>query len=161
MHPTVARPPVTRHELLTELVSQAVGDDRWLTAAVSLDALENDGELARSVLLEAAERLAVSAKTADPADLLWAVRKAALRSVAPAPVSVLPRAGDDPRRPRAGAGFGAAEQDEGGARPTTGSHPARTPAAAAPALGSLRRGPELDLGALVDALGFMEVTETR
>ncbi|MEU0302961.1 hypothetical protein ABZ252_26390 [Streptomyces sp. NPDC006175] len=123
MHPTLARPPVTRHELLTELVSQAVGDDRWLTAAVSLDALENDGELARSVLLEAAERLATSAKTADPADLLRAVRKAAGSSVAAPPVSDLPRKDDK--------------------------------------LGSLRRGPELDLGALVDALGFLEVTETR
>ncbi|WP_405666418.1 hypothetical protein OG379_31515 [Streptomyces sp. NBC_01166] len=159
MHPTVARPPVTRHELLTELVSQAVGDDRWLTAAVSLDALENDGELARSVLLEAADRLATSAKTADPADLLWAVRKAALRSVAPAPVSVLPEDGTGPRRPLDGAGYRATEQDDGGAQPTPGPRPARPKAA--PALDSLRRGPELDLGALVDALGFLEVTETR
>ncbi|MFB4420875.1 hypothetical protein C5F59_007270 [Streptomyces sp. QL37] len=154
MHPTVARPPVTRHELLTELVSQAVGDDRWLTAAVSLDALENDGELARSVLLEAAERLATSAKTADPADLTWAVRKAALRSAAPGPA--LPGNHEPPE----GAACRATEQDDGRARPTAGPQPAR-PAAAAAALGSLRRGPELDLGALVDALGFMEVTETR
>ncbi|MFJ6480965.1 MULTISPECIES: JmjC domain-containing protein [unclassified Streptomyces] len=160
MHLTIAIPPVTRHDLLTELVSQAVGDDAWLRGTVSLDALEDDAELARTVLAEAAERLAASAKTADPADVLWAVRKAAFKSVVPEPVSVLPgSAAAAPYRLRDGAVFRVTEEKDGTALLTTGTHSARLPKAVAPALRSLRRGPDLDFGALVKALGVQDATE--
>ncbi|MEU2675866.1 cupin domain-containing protein [Streptomyces sp. NPDC007107] len=160
MHLTIAIPPVTRHDLLTELVAQAVGDDDWLRGTVSLDDLENDGELARGLLLEAAERLAASAKSADTADVLWAVRKAAFRSVVPEPVPVLPGSGaGGPYRLRDGAVFRVTKEDDGSALLTTRSHTARLPAAVAPALESLRRGPALDFGALVDALGVNDATE--
>ncbi|MFE2878268.1 JmjC domain-containing protein [Streptomyces roseus] len=159
MHLTIAIPPVTRHDLLTELVSRAVQDDAWLRATVSLDDLEEDAELARTVLAEAAERLAASAKTTDTADVLWAVRSGAFKSVVPEPVPVLPGPTSAPYRLRDGAVFRVTEEPDGTALLRTGTRTARVPAAVAPVLDSLRRGPELNFGALAEALGVLEATE--
>ncbi|MCY0954251.1 hypothetical protein [Streptomyces sp. H27-S2] len=159
MHLTIAVPPVTRHDLLTELVSRAVGDDAWLRGTVSLDALEGDAELARTVLAEAAQRLAASAETSDTADVLWAVRTSAFRSVVPEPVPVLPGPASAPHPLREGAVFRVAEEADAAAPLTTGSRPARVPTAVTPVLQSLRRGPVLNFAALAEALGVQDTIE--
>lgn len=152
IHLTVALTPVTHHDLLTELVCRAA-DDAWLRATISLDALDNDEELTRTVLAEVARHVADAAKTADPADLLWAVRRTVFRDQLPEPVPVLPGPAAG-HRLRTGAPFRLADEDtDGRVLLTVGGRSARLPAAAAPAVRSLHRSPVLDRAALGAALG--------
>jgi hypothetical protein len=161
IHLTIAVPPVTRHDLLAELVRRAVDDDAWLRETVSLDVLEDDEDLARSVLAEAAERLAAAAKKAEPEDVLWSVRRDAFRTHVPAPVPILPVPGpaERPYRLRDGVVFRVTDEPDGSALLTTGTRSARLPGAVAPMLRALRRGPELDITGLVEALGVQDAGE--
>lgn len=158
IHLTVAVFKTTRHDLLAELVRRSV-DDPWLRSSYDPARLEQDPEGARQVLLEAAQRLADVAKSADPADVLWAVRKAAFREFPPEPVPVLPRAsaGSAALRVREGTQFRTAEVD-GVCRVWVGSRSMSLPAPARELIEALRHTAEFDRAALVARLGAETAT---
>ncbi|GAA0409548.1 JmjC domain-containing protein [Streptomyces luteireticuli] len=155
IHLTLAITRTTHHDLLTELVRQAVDDD-WLRAAVDPDALDADPGPARSILVEAAGRLAAVAAEVPVGDLLWAVRKATFREQTPEPVPVLPASGDGPaaggHRLRDGAHFHTAPAHDG-LMLSVGSRRAQLPAVVEPFLRALRRDPVLDTDRLAAVLG--------
>ncbi|SES33858.1 JmjC domain-containing protein [Actinokineospora terrae] len=90
IHLTFAIPQITRHDLLTELVAVAGPGDEWLRESVSLAELEDDDQVARATLRGLAQRLAAAAESANPADLLWAIRSRAFAEMPAEPVPVLP-----------------------------------------------------------------------
>lgn len=155
IHLTVAVSTITRHDLLGELVREAV-DDEWMRVAVDTNGLMSDPRLARELLGKAGERLAALAADAAPEDVLWAVRKAAFREQTPEPVPILPVPKDvRPRgvhRLRAGVYFHTASVKDG-IQLSVGNRRVRLPASVSPFLTALHRDQVADTAGLTAALG--------
>lgn len=152
IHLTFAITKITRADVLAALARSAAADP-WLRQDVTLEDLEDNPSAARDLLVQLAGSLAAAAKSADPADLLWQVRRTAWAGSPPEPSPVLPDTRPPARyRLREGAHY-RLEQDGSAYTVTVGTRHVRLPGALGPVLTALRHEGGLDPGELDSLVG--------
>lgn len=152
LHLTFAIAKITRADVLTTMLRPAAAADPWLRESVDLASFEDDPAALRDLAVRLAASLTAAAKSVDPCDLLWSVRRLAHAGIPLEPSPVLPSSGATAYRLRDGAHHRVV-REAASLKVTVGGRHVRLPGALGSVLDALRRDRRVDVHALTSVIG--------